>query len=211
MVVRIISPSPSWLTLLVTFLIGAATALAVQIVVQLYLVPKVETRKRREDRWERDVRELGELLTASLTRHAAEAHAAQLVFRDVRDDQTDQYDSAVVARQARDAEQATFAYGSLISTRVDWLIGQVVSINPKAQEIARLKRLARDYQERAIFARVLPDHDNRTDTAFHEGWAKESTAREALINQVTLLTRLRHPLRRKWRPKPRAQTRRSTR
>jgi hypothetical protein len=47
-VVRVISSGPGLMTLLVTFLVGAATALVVQLVVQLYVVPKVETRKRRE-------------------------------------------------------------------------------------------------------------------------------------------------------------------
>jgi peptidoglycan biosynthesis protein MviN/MurJ (putative lipid II flippase) len=65
-VVRVISPGPGLMTLLVTFLVGAATALVVQLVIQLYVVPRVETRKRRKDRWERDVRELGELLTTSV-------------------------------------------------------------------------------------------------------------------------------------------------
>jgi leucyl aminopeptidase (aminopeptidase T) len=181
---------------LVTFLAGAASALGVQLVVQFWIVPKVETRKRREDRWERDVRELGELLTTSLTSLANEVHAAQLVYREVRDEQSDRYDPALVARQARDAEQAMFAYGSLIGTQVDWLIGRVISPSPKAQEIARLQRAARDYRMRAVFVRVLPEQDDRADTAFHEQWDKESNAREALIRQVVLLADLTHPPRR---------------
>ena len=129
-VVHLISSGPGWLALLVTFLVGAATALVVQLVVQFLIVPKVETRKRREDCWERNVLELGELLTTSLTSLANEAHAAQLIFRGVRDDESDEYDPALVARQAREAEQATWDYGGLISTQVAWLIGRVVSPSP---------------------------------------------------------------------------------
>ena len=44
-----------WLAPIVAVLIGALAALAAQLVIQLYVVPRVETRKRREDRWERDV------------------------------------------------------------------------------------------------------------------------------------------------------------
>src|SRR5487761_1254296 len=91
-VVRVVSSGPSWLalvlTLLGTFIVGTATAL----VIQLYVVPRVETRKRREDRWERDVRELSEVLTTSLTRLASEAHAAQMVFRTVHAELGDEYD-----------------------------------------------------------------------------------------------------------------------
>jgi hypothetical protein len=197
-VVRVISSGPGLMTLLVTFLVGAATALVVQVVIQFWVVPRVEKRKRREDRWERDVRELGELLTTSLTSLANEAHAAQLVFRDVRDEESDEYDPALVDRQARDAEQAMFAFGSLIGTQMDWLIGRVISPSPKADEIAHLQRVAGDYQKRAIFVRVLPEHDNRTDTAFHQDWDKEFTARKALIDQVILLADLRHPPRAPW-------------
>lgn len=172
-VVRVISSGPSWLTFLLsllgTFLVGTATAL----LIQLYIVPKVEKRKRRQDRWERDVRELGELLITRLTSLADDLHAAQLIFREVRDEQGDKYDPALVARQARDAEQAMFAYGSLIGTQVDWLIGRILSINPEAQEIVQLKRAAQDYRMRAIFVRVLPEQDDRTDADFHKAWDKE--------------------------------------
>ena len=133
------------------------------------------------------MRELGELLTTSLTSLANDLHAAQLVFREVRDEESDKHDAALVARQARDAEQAMFAYGSLIGTQVDLLIGRVLSINPEAQEIDQLKRLDQDFRLRAIFVRALPDDDKRTDTEFHEAWDKESAAREALIKQVVLL------------------------
>jgi len=177
----------------VPYLVGAATALAVQLVVQFYVVPKVEKRKRREDRWERDVRELGELLAMRLTDLANDAHAAQLVFRAVRDDESDEHDPALVARQARDAQEATFAYGSLIGAQVDWLADRVLSINRKAPEITRFQRAERDYQMRAVIVRVLPEDDNRTDTAFDDGWDREHAARKALIEQVKLLADLPHP------------------
>ena len=60
------------MTFLLTFLVGVATALAVQWVVQFYIVPRVETRKRREDRWERNLLELGDLLTTQLAECALE-------------------------------------------------------------------------------------------------------------------------------------------
>ena len=80
-VIQIISSGPGWVTPIVTVLIGAAAALAVQWVIQTYFVPKVESRKRREDRWERDVRELGDLLTTLVRRHANEAYLRQLTYR----------------------------------------------------------------------------------------------------------------------------------
>ena len=124
---------------------------------------------------------------------ANEAFAAQLMYREMRDDKTDEYSPAMVREQARDAREATWDYGGLIGTQVDLLIDRALSINPKAEEIDRLKRLNGDYQKQAIFVRPLPDEDNRTDTEFHKTWDYESSARKALIAQVKLLANLRHP------------------
>jgi hypothetical protein len=192
------SPSPAtsgtnWLvftlSLVGSFIVGAVTAL----LIQLYIVPRVETRKRREDRWENDVRSLLELLTVRLTSLANEAFAAQVVYREKRDDTTDQYSPALVREGARAAREATWGYGGLMGTQVGFLIERVMSIKPKAQEIERLKRLYGDYQQQAIFVRPLPADDKRTDAEFHKTWDKESEARDALIAQVKLLAGLRHP------------------
>jgi large-conductance mechanosensitive channel len=47
---------------LLPYLIGAAFTFVVQDLVQVYVVPRVQTRRQREDRWVKDVRDLGELL-----------------------------------------------------------------------------------------------------------------------------------------------------
>jgi hypothetical protein len=121
-VVHVTSSGPDWLTLLVPYLVGAATALAVQLVVQLYIVPRVETRKRREDRWERNVLELGELLTSLLDRRASEAKVEQGIFRDMRQLESEPGpDQARLAKfreeQGRTAQQATWAFSELVTTR----------------------------------------------------------------------------------------------
>jgi hypothetical protein len=187
------SSGPNWLVfglgLLGSFIVGTLTA----SLIQLYIVPKVETRKRREDRWENDVRNLVELLTVRLTSLANEAFAAQLVYREKRDDTTDRYSPALVREGARAAREATWNYGGLMGTQVDLLTERVMSIKPKAQEIDRLKRLYGDYQRQAISVRPLPEDDKRTDAEFHKTWDKDSEAREALIAQVKLLAGLRHP------------------
>jgi len=199
MVVQVTSPGQGWVAPLVSFLVGAATALAVQLVVQFFVVPKVETRKRREDRWERNVLELGELLTTRLTDVANELHAEQLVYRTTQDEPSDQYDHALVAQQGRDADRATWDYGGLISTQLDWLIRRVVSLSPKAQELAQLQHLADVHRAQALAVRPLHDQDNRNDSEFDETWEKERAARQALLDQVQLLADLPHPPRAPWR------------
>ena len=110
-VIRIVSSGPGWLVPIAAVLVGAAAALVAQWVVQIHIVPHVEKRKRREDRWERDVRELGELLAMRLPDLAAEAYGAQSVYRKLRQVENDEYDQRLVGQQARDAQQATWAFG----------------------------------------------------------------------------------------------------
>lgn len=199
-VVRLVSSAPNWRTLLVTFLVGAATTLVVQLVIQFYAVPRVETRKRREDRWERDVRELGDLLTTELRRRAYEAHVEQGLFRDLRQLETEHGpDQRKIAQdreqQARAAEQATQAFEALLSTRIKWLTGRIENINPKAREIKKFHEAAGDYRAWTVIVQVRPrpQDDDRTDAAFDEAWEKERAARTALMEQVELLADLPHP------------------
>ena len=131
--VHVISSGPGWLTLPVTFLLGAATTLFVQV----YVVPRVETRKRREDRWERNVLELGDLLTTRLARRAEKTYVAQAVFRDMMQLESEPgLDQRKIAQskeqQTRDAQQAMTAYSDLLRTRVNLLIGRIEKIAPEA-------------------------------------------------------------------------------
>ena len=155
LVIHVTSPGPSWLTTVVTVLIGAAAALAAQWVVQVHFVPMVETRKRREDRWERLVLELGDLLTTQLAEHAHEAHVAQGLFRDLRVLETEPgLDQRKITesreRQARLAHEATRAFESLLSTRINWLAGRIEKIAPEARKIADFHEAASKYRARTM-------------------------------------------------------------
>jgi len=189
-VVHVASSGPNWLVFALTqlgsFLAGTATAL----VVQLYVVPDAETRKRRAQRWEEEVRQLSDVLATSLSEAATNAWAAQKLYREERERTSDEYNPAVVRHQAKDVQDSTLAFGSVIRTQVDRLIGRVIRFNPGDEEIKRLKSLNGDYQMRAI---LVPDHDKRTDAEFEEGWGKERDAREALIKQVQVLESMSPP------------------
>lgn len=190
-------------TLLVSFIAGTATAL----LIQLYVVPRVETRKRREDRWERWVLELGELLTGSVADHAADLHAAQLVYREARD-RKDDYTPGQRRQLKREAEQANFAYGSLISTQVDWLVERVVSISPKAREIVQFQKAWWNYEMATVFVRPLPEHDTSAEDQFDEAWKVDRDSRKELIAEVKVLAILPHPpTPSRWRRRLKLQTR----
>lgn len=59
--------------------IGAVIALLGTLLVQAIVVPRIEARKRREERWEEDVRAMGEFLTFDLPR-ALSALSRELHF-----------------------------------------------------------------------------------------------------------------------------------
>jgi hypothetical protein len=201
--VRVVTSGPNW----PTFLLGLLGSLLVGVVtaslIQLYVVPRVETRKRREDRWERWVLELGELLTGSVADHAADLHAAQLVYRDARDrKETGMYPLR------RDAEQANFAYGSLINTQVDWLVERVVSISPNAREIVQFQKAWWNYEMATVLVRPLPGDDTSTDEQFDKAWKVDRDSRKELIAEVKVLATLPHPpTRSRWSRRLKLQTR----
>jgi hypothetical protein len=183
--------SSGWVPYVVATATTLATALIVQLVVQFWVVPKVETRKRREDRWEHDVRELYELMAVRLPNVAAEAWAAQELYRDAKDSQASGYPSQLGERK-RDVERTGLAYGALIGSEMDMLIDRVLSIKRKAPELAELERLFKAYEVRAIFVRGLPDDDYSTDEALRETWDQQDEARKALTAQVKMLANMRH-------------------
>ncbi len=196
--VRVISPVPGWTTLLVTFLVGAVTALAVEIVIQLYVVPRVETRKRRVDRFERNVLELGELLTSALRHSVYDARFEQSFLRMLRDrEYGPELDRASVARgiteQAAKARQATSAFTDLVHSRYNWMFGRIAAFSPAAPEMAKFQIAAMRYGLRALKIGEWHASDDRPEDAFEEVWQQEQAARHELIEQVTLLADMRHP------------------
>lgn len=193
-VVRVISSGPNWLTFVLslvgTFVVGTATAL----LIQLYVVPRVETRKRREDRWERDVRELGDLLTTELDERAREAQVGQDLFRDLRQLEAKPGLAQSRERQAEEARQAAWAFEDLLSKRIKWLAARIEKIAPKAPAIVKFHAAWSWYRAQVIIAQVVrPQDDDRTDDAFEEAWQKERDARKALLEQVELLADMRRP------------------
>jgi hypothetical protein len=184
--------------LLLTFLTGAAITLAVQLVVQLWVVPKVESRKRREDRWERNVLELGEILTTEVSRRAEGARIAQSTFRFLHQlpNDTPGVDRAKLERQRqeqnRKAYLSTEEFQDIVNTRVDWLVDRICSFEPHILVLSQLNFAFRGYWVHAMGPSV-PERDNRVDSAFEDDWNQERDARKALLEQVKRLANLPHP------------------
>lgn len=132
------------MTQLLYLAVGATLAMAAQALIQLRVVPLVEARKRRGDRWERDVLALGELLTAELPDRANDARSAQYVLQGVSADlhergvEPDHEHRREVERElTEEANRCVKSYKALAKTRIEWLVNRIVGIAPQHVEVEK--------------------------------------------------------------------------
>jgi hypothetical protein len=178
---------------LLYLLIGAGLAMAAQAIIQLRVVPRVEARKRREDRWERDVLALGELLTAELPDRANAAKSAQQLFQFVaatarQHDMDPNERRAAEERLSWQADEAAERYVALAYTRSSWLAKRVVGIAPQSTEIKRFDTLHLRYQVASVrctrYALQALDFD---EEKYEQEWRLEGQLREQLTAAVETL------------------------
>lgn len=192
--------SIAWITPAVAAATFVLTA-GLTLLVQLYVVPMADTRKRRDDRWERNVLDLGELLTTQVGRLAQEARSAQsmmrFLYRDLEG--VEGLDEKRLEKNRRESEskahQATEEFRDVVETRVDWLEGRIRAIAiPRPPIIREFASVARQYQTAAMFTSYSPpDLDDRSDDKFDLEWAREREFRVALVKQIERLADLPHP------------------
>ena len=170
-----------------------------QATIQLWVVPRVETRKRREDRWERDVRALGELLTAELPDFASDARHQQWRLQFMCDSAArrgldDERRADFLREPSTAAEESAKRYDA-VTTRLQWLVDRIVGIAPANDELSRFEFKAMAYRT-AAFGCTLYTYpvDEFDDAEFKERWDDERKRRSLLIAAVETLMRGR-PLR----------------
>lgn len=187
-----------------TFVLTAALTL----LIQLYIVPRVETRKRREDRWEQNLLELGELLSTQVRQSAQEAYHAQSTWRVFRpggaiesQPNVNQAQLEEVQREWRPkTQQADDDLWNLVDIRVQWLVDRIVSVARGSDVIREFDSAARNYWVSVLFNHFSsPNEDDRTDFVFQDAWNRERVACRDLLKQVAWLADLRHPPRPPWR------------
>lgn len=178
------------MTQLLYLTVGAVLAMAAQAVVQLRIVPRVEARKRREDRWEKDVLALGELLTAELPDRANDARSAQYVLQGVSADLdargVEPAHRREVERELREeANRCVKSYKALARTRVQWLVNRIVGIAPQHVEVEKFIVLhTRFYMVSTMcthYARPERDFD---EERFERYWKDEGKLRKELTAAV---------------------------
>lgn len=154
---------------LLPVVIGALVALAGSFFVQLWLIPRVDTRKRREQRWEEDVLALGQLLTfehpSVVSGLRVALHALGWIAEAAGEMDGDRW-AAVHAQERENLRAANQAFNAL-RVRIDWLSDRVTSLAPGNPELEKFGELSRRYYLRHATLTLLewrPDLDDKVPT-----------------------------------------------
>jgi hypothetical protein len=180
---------------LAPYLIGAAAALAVQMLLQFYVTPRVDTRRRRAERFESDVLGLGELLTSELEQRAYQARLEQSLFRLIRQKvESGQVQTARgVDEHASKARQLTWDFIGFARTRIGWLAERIEAFSPEAEEIIKFQIAWMLYLLRAEAIAGWSADEEQPDTEFEAAWQAELDARHKLTERGKALANLPHP------------------
>jgi hypothetical protein len=187
---------------LLPYLAGAASAFVVQFLIQVYVVPLVETRRRRLERWEKDVLDLGELLSGTVGDAALQARSDQFSVRLVQQMVgSPDFDPAFVERELSKyrtaARQATSSFQAQANSRADWLMDRITMYRP-SNLVVKFTQASLRYRVHVI--KPAPDEWWKlSDEDWEAWWDEEVRLRTELISAVRQLTWDRHPLRISWR------------
>lgn len=181
----------------ISFLLGAGSAFAAHFLVENYVGPRVDTRMRREARWEQDVLALGELLSTSVRELAGETRKAQwmvqMVFSGELDGQADPDQvSGYLSKLRRDAQQATGEFTELTESRVDWIADRIIEFRPGSDQMTEFAIAWARYRLKIAHINVTK-YGEVTASDLEAFWDSERALRTGLESEVKQLARLRHP------------------
>src|ERR1044072_7130949 len=175
---------------LVAAIVGAVLALVAQVVLQLVVVPRVERRKRRDDRWERNVLTLGELLTTELPSRARSAEVDQAVmFAVLAQSVLAGGEEDAIATLPHDMQDecraSTQQYTDLAVTRVQWLGHLVASAPLKRETIRTFDRVLLAFLTSARLTTTFRFPSvTVTESEVRSYWERERQARANLVTAV---------------------------
>jgi hypothetical protein len=148
------------------FLVGAGATLTAQVVLQVYVIPRVEVRKRREDRWEKAVVEFGDLLSGDLNR--SEIRAVSDLFRYCVARHGD--DRPLEERYAAVAD-SMWTYRQLVDGRLRILADRIIGLDAEAPALRRFASALHDYRAAAVALSLLVPTEWRPRPKKREGEA----------------------------------------
>lgn len=185
--------TPWYATSLAGVVYGAVIALIGSVFVQGWLVPRIEARKRREQRWEADLRDLGETLSSEgLSRAANAARFAADLFLTLRwgtvDAEIGEEELASMLQEATtNALNAQREYEQLAVTRLRWLVSRVVSLSPDSDALRLLKVRAEAYLDASMHTHEWQFERGLTSQGNYALWDAEQESRDALTRSVITL------------------------
>ena len=180
-------------------LVTAGLTLVVLGCIQFYVVPRVEARKRREDRWEQDVLALGELLTfefpnalsdlrKELWGEAALDGLAQAA--DVNQSRLEE-----LKRVGRESQNAALDAHRGLDARIEWLTDRIVSIDPGSPRLLQFKwrqlRLGLGELEHLAARYRLVDRPVPTEEEINAADSKDREVLKLLTTEVSTLAAAR--------------------
>jgi hypothetical protein len=163
------------LSTLLTLLTGAACTLLATAFVQLRIVPQVETRKRREERWERDIRALGELLAFEFADQAGQMFTAiwlEVSISSRRDDLSASELAELREQQADRMHEARQAFARACD-QVVWLMDQISAPGRRFPALADLDAAMSEFMMAQV---AIHRVSGRQSQLFFEE-AKQATSR----------------------------------
>jgi hypothetical protein len=181
--------------ILVPYLVGAASAFVVQFLIEIYVKPHVETRKRREERWEKDVLELGEVLSTTVADRALEAQRAQAMARATLGLSKTEYNERETLERVLAAELAWRAFNDVIHGRVDWIAERIIKFRIDSIGL-RDFTIAKYRHDVSLLRMYAVDLLEISESDFDILWSGEIDDRSKMTSGVKVLAFLRHPPRR---------------
>jgi hypothetical protein len=178
----------------VTFFVGVTTIILAQGIVQLYAVPRGERTKRADDRWEKNLHELIDLLgeMSNGSRDVRSAGFSLLYLVQHKEDiEPQRYQSEWAVRKER-VSVAEDAWSAQCD-RARWLGEQVIARAPNRLRDFHARSLAREvYDMRVTGVAYLaeePEDATKWLEKWDENWARERDARDKLLKQAKQLAR----------------------
>ena len=178
--------------------VGALIALAGTVIVQLWLIPRVESRKRREERWEADVRALGEALIFSEPEAISEVRG-ELFWRslfshpseDVNPDRLD-----ALKREREEAWRTAWSDYDQILLQVGWLVDRVKAVAPGSRALVSFEERYQERQQTQMmfgFLKFTVDQEPTTLDALDQRYKATQKATSDLVDEVKRLADGRPP------------------
>lgn len=181
-------PEPGLFDILLPAAIGAILTLIIQYIVQVYVIPRTEKRKRKEARWEERVDLLGEVLTTEFAEAAQEYRVGLGILADLYkeeqaalDEQADvgQIHSLIKTWQGQ-TSKAREEYNKQL-TRVRWLCKRITSTDQYGPETRKMLLLGIEISIADTEIYGLLSGESHDTAAVEEFFKKEQKARSEIL------------------------------